>query len=133
MTLDELLDRAQNFLGPIDKAERKRLWNFFRNPTIANWDNIHRIILRWPGLGTAPRTVGQAVSALDARYSTTNRRQSMKADFRWSNAPNVFLVHRAIRTLLLAVPDRTWTAKDFVPLSVEAMRRVRDAEAEKHL
>lgn len=131
MTMNELLDRAQNILGPIGDEERARIMRFFREPSEATWDNIHGIIIRWPGLGTMPRTVWQAVGRVNPRFAFSPR--VVRGKRKWRQVPDVFTVHRALRAVLLNVPARTWTSADFVPLSDEAMQRVQDAEAEKHL
>jgi hypothetical protein len=86
-----LFDRAANLFGPIGPDQKKRILRYLEKPTEKGWDNIQCIVISEQAGFTRPRTVWQAVIAVDPTFPRSKEGKT------WERIPDPFTVARAIR------------------------------------
>ncbi len=87
--INETLDEASNYLGKLSPAIRARFQAFFADPTEANWDAIHAIVINPGSMRRA--TIWQMVVCIDPNFPIA------RAIGGWYQVPTVFTVMRALR------------------------------------
>jgi hypothetical protein len=99
-----LLQGANNMFGPIGPDIRARLVRYLERPSAAGWDDVHSIIINDAAKHPAPRTVWQAVIAVDRTFPKMSRSaaldQQMEPAEKWDRWPDAILLARAIKYAL---------------------------------
>jgi hypothetical protein len=90
-----ILDQCENLFGSLQNRPdiKKRIYNYFKNPTYDNWDNIHCIIIK------NFQTIWNAMIAYDPSFPKQGRTTDEKGNVikEWERIPTPFELMKAIQ------------------------------------
>lgn len=92
-----ILDKCENMFGSLKTRPdiKKRVYNYIKNPTFDNWDDIHCIIIK------DFKTIWNAMIEFDPTFPMVGRTTNDKGDIikEWERIPTPFEVMKAIQQL----------------------------------
>jgi hypothetical protein len=97
-----LLDKATGVFGTLDAGSKARIINYLHEPTEDGWWGIYCTIINGKAPLNRPRTVWEAVVAVDPSFQ---RSAPPARDIAWRRIPDAVTLARALRHAL----DKTGT------------------------
>jgi hypothetical protein len=102
----QILKNTTNVFGPVEPETQKRITAYMAKPSAKLWDDIHSIIIHWPG---KPNTIWQAVVAIDPTFPKSGQPVPYgiirRPEHVWRRWPDAFTLARAIKAALASEED----------------------------